>query len=276
MVFKAVDGFQDQHMELACGQCMGCRVARSQAWAIRAFHEAQMHERNCFITLTYDEVSLPDDWSLDVRHWQMFAKRLRKAHGAFRFLHCGEYGELEGGARPHYHALLFGVDFFEDRIPWDGGGFTSESLTKIWGKGLATVDVLNWTTASYVASYVTKKLNGEMEEKYLERLDPTSGLVWSVKSEYMTQSRRPGLGAKWLKKYLKEVYPSDEVVANGKTFGVPKFYDQLLEELDEDLFLKVRGKRMKRKENDQRDRSARRLFTKDEVLKANAQAKGKL
>ena len=39
-----------------CGQCRGCRLEYSRQWAVRIMHEAQMHESNVFVTLTYKEV----------------------------------------------------------------------------------------------------------------------------------------------------------------------------------------------------------------------------
>lgn len=71
----------DSPVEVSCGQCAGCRLDRSKNWAVRCMHEAQMHEENCFITLTFDEKSLwsrPNPGSLcNVEH-QLFVKRLRK------------------------------------------------------------------------------------------------------------------------------------------------------------------------------------------------------
>ena len=95
-----------REVKLACGQCIGCRIAKREAWAIRCVCESQMHLDNCFLTLTYDEESLPQYGSLEYRHVQLFFKRLRKKIGAFRYFVCGEYGPH--GDRPHYHALIFG------------------------------------------------------------------------------------------------------------------------------------------------------------------------
>ena len=44
---------------LPCGQCIGCRLDRSRAWAMRCIHEASLHDENCFITLTYNAENLP-------------------------------------------------------------------------------------------------------------------------------------------------------------------------------------------------------------------------
>ena len=40
-------------MEVACGQCLGCRLDRSRMWAMRIVHESSLYDDNCFITLTY-------------------------------------------------------------------------------------------------------------------------------------------------------------------------------------------------------------------------------
>lgn len=64
-------------IELPCGQCSSCRLERSRQWAIRCMHEAQLHNENAFITLTYDDEHLPLDNSLNLKHFQDFMKRLR-------------------------------------------------------------------------------------------------------------------------------------------------------------------------------------------------------
>jgi hypothetical protein len=110
VVFKPTAGYLDKELKLPCGRCIGCRLERSRQWAVRCVHEASLHEKNCFITLTYSPENLPKDGSLDVSHFQKFMKRFRKRFGpGIRFFHCGEYGESL--SRPHYHACIFGFDF---------------------------------------------------------------------------------------------------------------------------------------------------------------------
>ena len=99
----------ESELELPCGQCIGCRLERSRQWAIRCLHEASLHERNAFITLTYDESNLPPGGSLVYRDFQLFMKRLRKVAGKVTFYVGGEYGE--NLLRPHFHACIFGYDF---------------------------------------------------------------------------------------------------------------------------------------------------------------------
>ncbi len=236
VVFDPLKGFRDRPIELACGQCQGCRLERSRQWALRCVHEAQMHERNCFITLTYRTEDLPSGGSLCVEDWQKFAKRLRKKCGAFRFFHCGEYGEVN--LRPHYHACIFGLDFIADRGLWKDTGkfplFRSPLLDETWGLGFASVGALTFESAAYVARYIMKKATGELAKTKYERVDDKTGEVFLVRPEYVTMSRRPGIGSKWFEQFRSDVFPSDEVVHEGKRYRVPRFYESKLgdEELD--------------------------------------------
>lgn len=63
---------------LPCGRCIGCRLEQSRQWATRIMHEAQLHEHNSFVTLSYDDAHLPDGASLVLEHQQKFLKRLRR------------------------------------------------------------------------------------------------------------------------------------------------------------------------------------------------------
>lgn len=46
------------NIKLPCNRCIGCRLERSKQWALRLMHEAQMHEANSFITLTFNNDGL--------------------------------------------------------------------------------------------------------------------------------------------------------------------------------------------------------------------------
>lgn len=259
VVFDSRRGYADRPLELPCGQCAGCRVARAQQWSIRCIHEASLHARNCFVTLTYrpekrvDEETgevygLPDDGSLNVRHWQLFAKRLRKSGQSFRYLHCGEYGGVN--YRPHYHALLFGVDFHEDRTTWREQGssvlYTSARLEALWGHGFVSIGALTRESAQYVARYTLKKVSGPLVKERYRRIDLATGEEYFVRPEYATMSRRPGLGAGWYEKFKGDVFPDDEVIHEGKRYGVPDFYFKRLESEDPDSHAVLKASRSTR------------------------------
>lgn len=186
-----------------------------------------MHDANSFVTFTISDKNMPKNQSLDVEHWQKFAKRLRKTH-KFRFYHCGEYGD--DTSRAHYHALLFGLDFRADRKFYrttDQGHklYTSEFLDKTWKLGQCQIGDLTAESAAYVSRYAMKKQTGQFAEGYYDKFDIFTGEVHERKAPYVTMSRRPGIGKSWLDKYQTDVYPSDEVIVKGRPTRPPKYYD---------------------------------------------------
>lgn len=224
-------------LQLSCGRCIGCRMARSRSWAIRCVHESQMHVLSSFVTLTYKDLSPPffcsrcDSWihslSLHYCDFQLFMKRLRKWYGPVRFFACGEYGDER--QRPHFHALLFGC-FFTDRKRLTDTLYKSDKLSELWPHGFASIGDVTFQSAAYCARYACKKVSGPLAEDHYNRVDTTSGELVSVVPEFGRMSLRPGIGYPWFVKYWREVYEArDGVVVNGKTLPAPKFYDKLLE-----------------------------------------------
>lgn len=220
---------------LPCGQCRGCRLERSRQWAIRCVHEASLHERNCFITLTYDDGHLPEDRSLDYKIFQVFMRRLRKRFKEFRirFFMCGEYGETLG--RPHYHACLFGFDFpdkvFHKRVASGFNLYRSDSLDSLWGRGFASIGDVSFESAAYVARYVMKKRNGDGQTKYYEIIDLDTGEVARRRKEFCMMSLKPGIGSDWLRLFWRDVVFDGQVVINGVKSNVPRFYMRRLRKL---------------------------------------------
>jgi len=230
-------GFVDlPSVVVPCGRCVGCRLERSRQWAVRMMHEAQVNGPGAFVTLTFAPEHLPSDGSVCVRDWQLFAKRLRKRVGAFRYFACGEYGdELH---RPHYHAALFGLAF-SDRV-YHGlvNGFRtyrSPVLESSWPFGFSSFGDLSFESAAYVARYCTKKVLGEASAEHYEGRKP----------EFATMSRRPGIGAAWWELYGESVRRADSVVSRGHEAAVPKFYEGLWERDDPKGFraAKIRRRR---------------------------------
>lgn len=227
LVFNSADALiEGSSMKLPCGQCIGCRSDRSQEWAIRCGHEAKLHAASCFLTLTYDDQNVPGDFSVDIRHWQLFMKRLRKKAGSgVRFFACGEYGEAT--LRPHYHALIFGFDF-ADKAKWaDRQGyrtFKSELLSELWPYGLHEIGSVTHQSAGYVARYVQKKITGVRADDHYSRVSPIDGSVHRVKPEFATMSLRPGIGATWFDTFKGDAFPSDFVVVDGRRARPPQFY----------------------------------------------------
>lgn len=134
-----------------CGKCRPCRINRSRVWSHRILLEAQVHKENIFLTLTYDDIHLPEDGSLCPDTLKNFLKRFRYYLGGspIRYYAVGEYGEK--GERPHYHVAVFGVG--ADAAPmveaaWrDGDG---ESIGFIHLSGIGP------ESARYISGYVIK------------------------------------------------------------------------------------------------------------------------
>lgn len=273
VVFSSFRSYQGAVAKLIpCGQCMSCRLTKAQNWATRIHHEASMHEENSFVTLTYDEDNLPGDLSLDRSHFTLFMRRLGDRFGVTRHFACGEYGGRT--LRPHYHAILFGLAF-SDQYLWKQSPsgdllFRSPALEEVWGKGNCIIGAVTLTSAEYVARYTIKKVNGDRLEDSLLRgaVNPVTGETpWRVSDEFLTMTKRPGLGASWLEKYHSDVFPSDFVVINGRKRSVPPFYLRQLAEIQR-LRLVAERKRSARKHAD--NNTDRRLMTRTEsrLLKA--------
>lgn len=241
-----------------CGQCIGCRVDKSIDWASRCVHEAQMHEDNSFITLTFRQEDLPASGSISKRDIQLFLKRLRKLiqPNKIRYYAVGEYGEKL--SRPHYHAIIFGWDF-PDKVFWKNspaGGklYTSETLEKAWPYGFCSVGDVTHESAAYCARYANKKIYGKKSDSYYE----------GKEKEFALMSLKPGIGEKWYEKYKDDLYPSDECVVRGKVKRVPRFYDRMLENENPEFLEQIKEKRKYKASLREHDNTKERRLVKEE------------
>lgn len=222
---------------------------------MRCVHEASLHEDNCFITLTYSPEYLPPDGSLRKKDFQLFIKNLRKkiAPKKVRYYHCGEYGDNTN--RPHYHAILFGINFNDWVYLFDSPSgspiYTSPTLEKIWKKGFVTIGTVTFESAAYIARYCMKKINGRLADKIddktglkpYERYNDYTGEITEVLPEYSTMSRRPGIGRNWISRYTTDCYPKDFTTIRGKRCKPPKAYDRYLREIDPELYDDIKAGR---------------------------------
>ena len=235
-------------------------------------HEASLYKDNCFITLTYDEEHLPEDYSLHYDDFQRFMKRLRKRFQGktIRFYMAGEYGENFG--RPHFHACIFNLDF-EDKYLWqktDSGSkiYRSKILEELWPFGYSSIGEVNFQSAAYVARYIMKKVTGDMAEQHYEEVNFTTGEIIQRKPEFNKMSLKPGIGYNWYQKFKDDVYPHDYVIVNGKKCKPPKFYDKKYADDYPYEFDQLQWDREKSAKAQVFDNTPERLLVKEEVLKA--------
>lgn len=272
IAFNSKEGWGDLPFKLPCGQCSACRIKKQRDWAIRCMHEAQMGGPSCFLTLTYSDQGLPADAGLDVQDWQRFAKKMRKKTGPFRFFHCGEYGD--DNYRPHYHALIFGQDFADDRYDWKSSkkgnkSWRSETLESLWTLGTSEIGQLNYTSAKYVAGYCLKTITGDKAEQHYTRVHPDTGELHRVKPEYVTMSRRPGLGASWYDKFKGDLYPSNECIIEGRRYSVPRYYALKMAEEDPGLAARIKKKAEEFGIKNVGEQSYARMNVKEEIARLN-------
>ena len=259
----------DQAHPLNCGSCINCRIRRASDSAACAVHEARLHEHNCSLTLTYDDQHLPAGGALNHRDWQLFAKKVRQAFGPFRFIMCGEYGDLH--QRPHYHALIFGHDFTRGAeshrnsrsgIPM----YRPAELQKHWQHGFCDVQGFTPEMARYVCGYITKKLNTPDQGKTYGRPNPDGS--WEIEpywrnwdtniqappyaysasaikrcfkpkytrpAPYIQSSRRPGIGWHHFWIHRNEYFARDICVVDGKERPIPGRYLRRCIDLEDKL-----------------------------------------
>lgn len=262
-----------RQVTLPCGRCVGCRLERSRQVATRCMHENQMHEVSSFVTLTYDHRFLPLWGSLHYPDFQSFMKRLNYYHNrdhdkSVRFYMCGEYGE-EGG-RPHYHALLFGCAFKDQRRhkrnkegQWL---FVSETLDRIWGMGQCLIGAVTWQSAAYCARYLMSKTLGNGAE-VAYRVVSDDGEVFWIEPEFNQMSLKPGIGATWLDKYARDVYPDGMVSINGVKSKAPRYYDTRLAKTQPDIVEALQEERKIRAREKYEDNTPARLKAREKILK---------
>lgn len=194
----------------------------------------------------------PDDFVL-------FMKRLRKSRGpGVRFLQAGEYGSL---GRPHHHAVLFNCDFPDMRFfrttPSGATLFVSEELGELWPHGFVSVGSVTFESAAYVARYTLKKVGGDLAAVHYRGRHP----------EYLTMSRRPGIGSGWYQKFWRDMFPADRlVIRNGQLSKPPRFYEERFKAANPHAHLVLKGDRERAVNVDEQDGS--RLYAKAEVKRS--------
>lgn len=248
--------FITEYIEVPCGKCVGCRLKYSRDWANRCMLEAQYHESNYFITITYNDDNIPtgeyidketgeikESHSLQKRDFQLFMKRLRKNYqydNKIRFFASGEYGDQT--ARPHYHMIAFGLKLDDLKLyKKSKHGFdyyTSDFLDSCWKKGFVIVTNISWDTCAYVARYVMKKQNGQNFEIYDD---------FNISPEFSLMSRKPGIARQYLDDH-PEIYDYDEIIystsSGGKKTKPPRYFDKIFQEDFPDIFDNVKNKRI--------------------------------
>lgn len=155
---------------VACGKCNLCLARKRADWSFRIKQELKVADSAIFLTLTYNEESVPvnaaGEAELCKRDVQLFLKRLRKYDNKMlqddatrkkvaytstskgirpiRYYTVGEYGTKTD--RPHYHSIMFNIQ-----------PETITALEGIWSKGQILVGKVEEASIHYVTKYVINR-----------------------------------------------------------------------------------------------------------------------
>lgn len=272
IVFNRNMSVSSRRVDISCGRCMGCRIQNSRQWALRCMHESKCWSLNSFVTLTYSNKHLPEHNSLDLDALQLFMKRLRKSAEprTVRFFACGEYGDKYD--RPHYHVLLFNWDFLDKKFEKYSKGsneplFSSKALSDLWPFGECWIGAVTFKSAAYCARYVMKKASGEGLLRYAPHVDPTTGEVFGPRRPpFAVMSRRPGIGAMWIEKFMSDAFPSDYLILDGAKVPVPRFYSDRYKKIDPASLERIKLLRAKKSRETAHDRTPDRLKVRGVIL----------
>lgn len=232
-------------LTVPCGKCLQCRIQKRREWSLRMLHELDVWDKAVFLTLTYNDVSLPyngpymlsgpgdkyqykspigpvlDCWpSLCKEDLQKFWKRLRKNHGSktIKYFACGEYGDST--QRPHYHAIIYGLGFSRDdrntiMACWPFCDWHQKTIAE------KSFGIVQPESIQYVAQYIDKKYSGDLavEEYYARAREPT----FRVGSQ--------GLGLNYIDKNKETMVQNGYVTQSGNKRSIPRYYLNKLSEM---------------------------------------------
>lgn len=218
-------------ISVPCRRCMACRINKRNYVSMLARFEVYSYYKkdmgSSFITLTYDDDYLPPNGSLSRHEAQNFLKRLREHLSRsnfptrsfylfgrerhvpdFKYFICGEYGDKD--SRPHYHAIIFGVD----------SSILKPFLRKTWKKGFFQCSDVSNARVRYCMKYMDKQYN-------------TNTAYWN-KDDTIDLFEQPfslmshGIGLDFLYSIKKDIYENGGIPSNGSIVPLSPYYSKLL------------------------------------------------
>lgn len=190
-----------------------------------------------------------------------------------KFYMAGEYGEKYG--RPHYHSLLFGVDFrdktYHGKTKAGEKIYRSYTLEKLWPYGYSSIGAVTFNSAAYISRYIMKKRRGDGNTENYEILDLETGEIYIKKKEYNCMSRAEGIGKAWLEEFTPDVYHRDRVITKqGRELRPPRYYDKLYKKMDAAHLQHLKHARELEALAQKAHHTPARLAVQEEVAKAKA------
>lgn len=238
-----------------CGKCLKCKKSKAAEWSNRLVCESKYHEQSCFLTLTYDQESVPRSYdshnklhySLKKIDLQLFIKRYRRyleynKLGDIRYYAVGEYGSKT--YRPHYHAIIFG-HFPDDAeiVKYNKKGqhlYHSKLLSKLWSHGEVIIGRTSPQTMFYTASYVTGKQLGFHAYAWYDAM--------CIERPFSVMSRRPGIGYQYAMDHKNQVLSNQQLTVgldgDLSVFSAPRYFLELFRLTDPDDYDIIKSNRL--------------------------------
>ena len=233
--------YDDDHVPIA-----------SQTKFVEEFENGEQHE--IFFDNEGDEIwctgtLLPDEITLFLKRLRSRAMRPPYNHIGIRYFYCGEYGSEN--QRPHWHLLLFNCPLCEigrydthndenSKEHWK-----SELIEEIWeNKGIIDIAYVEFSNASYVARYTTKKLDYK---------EPITYYMNGKEPEFVRMSRRPGLGMKYYQEKKHKLYDEEGIIVkkydgSNSIVRLPKAFDKVFKEEYPDKYREIKKRRLEKAE----------------------------
>ena len=152
--------------------------------------------RSWFLTLTIDQEHIDHELDEDAapigtlrkKAFLKWINNTAQRVGSFRYYAVGEYGDLTG--RPHYHLAVF-----------PSAHCSIADLKDAWTQGWVSIAELNATRARYLANYTAKKLTKSTDHRLSGNQEP----------EFRASSRRPALGAEFVRAYYRSLVKTGNI-----------------------------------------------------------------
>lgn len=222
--------------QVPCGKCVECRKLRINSWYVRLKSELERSNSAHFITLTYNDESLPyNQFNKQTLHYediQLFFKKLRRRQERreqnapkIKYFAVGEYGSKTH--RPHYHIILFNLlDVSDVEKSWQFGHIHAGDVTD--------------ASIYYTLKYTTKSIftdTGEQDTRLREK---------ALMSK--------GLGENFLTPQMKNYFYADVTrpvkLQGGAIIPLPRYYrDKLFDDGQIELRSSIVGKQVEKRTN---------------------------
>jgi len=230
------------YIPFPCGKCPPCHKRRISGWSFRLTKQSQATNTSQFVTLTYDELTIPKTknqlQTLCKSDLQKFFKRLRKlTHEKISYYAVGEYGDKT--QRPHYHIILFNA--------------TENSVQSAWNLHTNSIGHCHFGNVSdasigYTLKYISKEKQIPMH-KNDDREKEFSLMSKGLGKSYLTPQtiqwhknkleERMYLPLKDGKKASMPRYYKDKMYKDGEKFRISIHMEQLAEKQTNDLLKEI-------------------------------------